>query len=53
MHAAQKVARFDQAVLPYLTAAYHVARWLTRDEQDAQEVVQDAYVRAFTFFVSF
>jgi DNA-directed RNA polymerase specialized sigma24 family protein len=53
MHASQKLARFEQAVLPHLAAAYHVARWLTRDEEDAQEVVQDAYVRAFTFFDSF
>jgi DNA-directed RNA polymerase specialized sigma24 family protein len=35
MHASQKLARFEQAVLPHLAAAYNVARWLTRDEQDA------------------
>ncbi len=47
------LARFEQAVLPHLAAAYNLARWLTRDEHDAADVVQDAYVRALTFFDSF
>ena len=49
----ETLARFEQAVLPHLAAAYNVARWLTRDEHDAADVVQDAYVRALTFFDSF
>jgi RNA polymerase sigma factor (sigma-70 family) len=48
-----KLARFEQAVLPHLAAAYNLARWLTRDEHDAGDVVQDAYVRALTFIDSF
>jgi RNA polymerase sigma factor (sigma-70 family) len=44
---------FEQAVLPHLDAAYNLARWLTRNEQDAQDVVQEAYLRAFRFFPSF
>ena len=34
--------RFEQVVLPHLDAAYNLARWLTRDEQNAQDVVQEA-----------
>jgi RNA polymerase sigma-70 factor, ECF subfamily len=44
---------FEQEVLPHLDAAYNLARWLTRNEQDAQDVVQEAYVRAFRFFGTF
>jgi RNA polymerase sigma factor (sigma-70 family) len=44
---------FAQAVLPHLDAAYNFARWLTHNEQDAQDVVQEAYLRAFRFFPSF
>ncbi len=44
---------FEQALLPHLDAAYNLARWLMRDEQDAQDAVQDAYVRALRFFGSF
>jgi RNA polymerase sigma-70 factor (ECF subfamily) len=42
--------RFEQVVLPHLDAAYSLARWLTRDEQDAQDVTQEAFLRAFRFF---
>jgi RNA polymerase sigma-70 factor, ECF subfamily len=41
---------FEEVVLPHLNAAYNLARWLTRNEQDAQDVVQEAYLRAFRFF---
>jgi RNA polymerase sigma-70 factor (ECF subfamily) len=44
---------FEQAVLPHLNAAYNLARWLTRDEHDAEDVVQDAFVRALRFFDGF
>jgi RNA polymerase sigma factor (sigma-70 family) len=44
---------FEQAVLPHLDAAYNLARWLTRNEQDAEDVVQEAYLRAFRFFPGF
>jgi RNA polymerase sigma factor (sigma-70 family) len=44
---------FEQAVLPHLDAAYNLARWLTRNEQDAQDAVQEAYLRAFRHFPDF
>jgi len=44
---------FEQDVLPHLDAAYNLARWLMRNEQDAQDVVQEACLRAFRFFSGF
>ncbi len=44
---------FERAVLPHLDAAYNLARWLMRNEQDAQDVAQEAYLRAFRFFPGF
>ena len=46
-------ARFAAAVLPHLDAAYNLARWLVRDAHDAQDVVQDALVRALRHFDGF
>jgi RNA polymerase sigma factor (sigma-70 family) len=46
-------ARFERTVLPHLGAAYNLARWLTRNDHDAEDVVQEAYVRALRFFGSF
>src|SRR5438105_13172028 len=45
--------RFAAEVLPCLDAAYSLARWLVRDEHAAEDVVQDAYLRAFRYFHSF
>src|SRR5271167_4390694 len=44
---------FEQTVLPHLDAAYNLARWLMRNEPDAQDAVQDAYLRALRFFPSY
>src|SRR6476646_6133942 len=43
---------FDDTVLPHLDAAFNYARWLTRNDSDAEDVVQDACVRAVRFFSS-
>jgi RNA polymerase sigma-70 factor (ECF subfamily) len=50
---ASKASLFEKAMLPHLDAAYNLARWLTRNEADAQDVVQEAYLRALRFFDSF
>lgn len=44
--------RFDALVLPHLDAAYNLARWLTRDTHDAEDVVQDACIRALKYIGS-
>jgi len=44
---------FEETVLPHLDAAYNLARWLTRDEQDAEDVVQEAFLRALRHFRTF
>jgi len=43
------VSRFEALVLPHLDAAYNLARWLARDPHDAEDVVQDACVRALRY----
>jgi RNA polymerase sigma factor (sigma-70 family) len=48
-----ELARFESVVLPYLDAAYTLARYLMRNEQDAQDVVQDSFLRALEHFDSF
>jgi RNA polymerase sigma-70 factor (ECF subfamily) len=44
---------FDEVVLPHLDAARRLARWLMRNEHDAEDVVQDAVLRAFRYFQTF
>jgi RNA polymerase sigma factor (sigma-70 family) len=43
---------FEEVLLPHLDAAFNYARWLTKNDADAEDVVQDAYVRALRFFSS-
>ena len=43
---------FEEVVLPHLDAAFNYARWLTKSDADAEDVVQDAAVRALRFFSS-
>ena len=53
MAKSEKLARFEQTVVPHMDAAYNLARWLTRNDHDAEDVVQEAVLRAFRFFDGF
>jgi RNA polymerase sigma-70 factor (ECF subfamily) len=44
---------FEKIFLPHLDAAYNLARWILQNDHDAQDVVQEAYVRAFKGFRGF
>jgi RNA polymerase sigma-70 factor (ECF subfamily) len=48
-----QVRDFERIILPHLDAAYSLARFLVRNEQDAQDAVQEACLRAFRFYESF
>jgi RNA polymerase sigma-70 factor (ECF subfamily) len=50
---AEKLALFEHAVLPHLDSAYNLARWLIRNDHDAEDLVQEACLRAFKSFEGF
>jgi len=50
---AKTLGSFEELMLPHLDAAHNLARWLLRNDQDAQDVVQEAYLRAFKSFAGF
>jgi RNA polymerase sigma factor (sigma-70 family) len=50
---AGELNRFNQCVLPYLDAAHNLARYLLRDADDAEDAVQDAFLRAIRHFDDF
>ncbi|PYS94769.1 MAG: RNA polymerase subunit sigma [Acidobacteria bacterium] len=47
------VARFEESVLPHMDSAYNLARWLTRNGHDAEDLVQESLLRAFQAFQGF
>jgi len=49
----ERVKAFEQMILPHLDAAYNLARWLAGNDHDAQDVAQEASLRAFKYFGSF
>lgn len=53
MEGKSKLARFEACALPHMEASYNLARWLTRNNHDAEDITQEAYLRAFRFFDGF
>jgi RNA polymerase sigma-70 factor (ECF subfamily) len=49
----EKLRRFEEQISPHLKSAYNLAKWLTRSHEDAEDVVQEAFLRAFSAFESF
>ena len=53
MTSQEKLCRFEEQISPHLKSAYNLAKWLTRSHEDAEDVVQEAFLRAFSAFETF
>ena len=53
MNDEQTRTRFQSLLLPLMNDAYNVARWLMKNQEDAEDMVQESYLRGFRFFASF
>ena len=48
-----KQAQFEQTVLPHINAAFNLAHWLINNDQDAEDIVQESFLRAYKYFSSY
>lgn len=53
MNESKKKLHFQAVVIPHINSAFNLARWLTHGHADAEDIVQEAYLRAFKFFDGF
>jgi RNA polymerase sigma factor (sigma-70 family) len=53
MNDEQTRARFETLLLPLMNDAFNLARWLMKSQEDAEDMVQESYLRAFRFFAGF
>jgi RNA polymerase sigma-70 factor (ECF subfamily) len=51
--AAAQLPNFEDTIVPHLNAAYNLARWITRNPHDAEDLAQESYLKAFRFFDGF
>jgi RNA polymerase sigma-70 factor (ECF subfamily) len=51
--AAAQLPNFEQTILPHLNAAYNLARWITRNSHEAEDLAQESYIKAYRFFSAF